>query len=247
MPRPRLASESVAGRRPYQEDAVLAEALPDGRLLLAVADGMGGHAAGEVASAVALATLLDAVRAGRTLADAFRDANAGVHAKARDPDKQGMGTTLVAVLVQGGRYEVANVGDSRAYLLDEDGIHQLTRDHSFAREARERGQPEAEVLASKWRDALTRCIGIDAEVEVDVFGPFTVEADTALVLCSDGLHKALSEEEVRTVFGRSNRTGDAAEALVSAAYEAGSDDNISVMIAEFGEIPREGRVGPAPG
>ncbi len=245
-PGPRLASESVAGRRPYQEDAILAERLPNGRFLLAVADGMGGHAAGEVASALALEVLAEAVRAGISLDEAFRRANARVHGKAREPDKQGMGTTLVAVLVDEERYEVANVGDSRGYLVSAAGIRQLTRDHSFAAEARKRGQPEAEVMASKWRDALTRCIGIDPEVEVDLFGPYTVESGTALLLCSDGLYKALPDGDVRMVFGRSNGPLGAARALASAAYEGGSDDNISVVVAEFGEVPRELPPGPLP-
>lgn len=218
---------------------MLAETLEDGRLLLAVADGMGGHAAGEVASALALETLVEAVRGGSALDDAFRLANTRVNEKAREPDKVGMGTTLVAVLVDDGLYEVANVGDSRGYLLSSDGIRQLTRDHSFVAEALKRGQPQAEVMASRWKDALTRCIGIGPEVDVDVFGPFTVQTGTALVLCSDGLHKTLSDAELRTVFGRSDGPGGAAQALTAAAWEGGSDDNISVVVAEFGKIPRE--------
>lgn len=238
-PRPSIAFESVAGRRAHQEDAVFAETLEDGRLLVAVADGMGGHAAGEVASALALETLTEAVREGSALDDAFRLANARVNEKARDPDKQGMGTTLVAVLVDDGLYEVANVGDSRGYLLSSEGIRQLTCDHSFASEALRRGQPEAEVMASKWKDALTRCIGIDPEVDVDVFGPFTVQTRTALLLCSDGLYKALSDAELRTVFGRSNGPEGAVQALAAAAWEGGSDDNISVVLVEFDRIARD--------
>jgi serine/threonine protein phosphatase PrpC len=239
VPGPRLASASVAGRRRYQQDAILAEVLPDGRVLLAVADGMGGHAAGEVASALALDTLLAGVREGSPLEVAFVRANTRVRDEARRPDKRGMGTTLVAVLVDAGRFEVANVGDSRAYLVSPEGIRQLTHDHSFAAEATERGRPAAEIRASRWRDALTRCVGMDAEVEVDVFGPFTVQTRTALVLCSDGLYKALTDLEVRTVFVRSRGPDEAARELASAAFESGSEDNISVVVAEFGEVPRE--------
>jgi len=245
VPGPRLASASVSGRRPYQQDAVVGETLPDGRVLLAVADGMGGHAAGEVASALALETLRAEVRGGSPLDVAFVRANARVHEAARQPGRQGMGTTLVAVVVDEGRYEVANVGDSRAYLVSPEGIRQLTRDHSFAAEATERGRPAAEILASRWRDALTRCVGIDAEVEVDVFGPFTVETRTALVLCSDGLHKALTDVELRTVFVHSEGPEGAARELASSALESGSDDNVSVVVAEFGEVPREPARGSA--
>lgn len=246
MTTPRLATESLAGRRPYQEDSVLAETLPDGRTLLAVADGMGGHAAGEVASALALQTLVDALGEGKPIGEAFSLANARVHAKSREPGKQGMGTTLVAVLLDGARYEVANVGDSRGYLVSPDGIRRITEDHSFVAEALKRGQPEEEALSSQWKDALTRCIGIDGAVEVDVYGPFDVEASTALMLCSDGLYKALPDPELRAVFGRSSGPRGAAQALAAAAYERGSDDNISVVIAEFGEVPRERAAGTIP-
>lgn len=219
---------------------MLVEQLPDGRMLLAVADGMGGHAAGEVASALALDALHEEVRGGATLEGAFLRANACVNEEARDPARQGMGTTLVAALVDDGRFEVANVGDSRSYLVSPEGIRQLTRDHSFAAEAIERGRAEADIMASKWRDALTRCIGVGSQVDVDVFGPFTVQTRTALVLCSDGLYKALTDGELRTVFGRSEGAEGAAHDLASAAYQSGSDDNISVVVAEFGEVPREG-------
>ena len=132
---PRLAIESIAGQRPYQEDAVLARSLSDGRVLVAVADGMGGHAAGEVASALALETLVSTLEDGKGLDVAFRLANREVHEKAHEPGKQGMGTTLVAALVEEGEYFIANVGDSRGYLISGDGIRQLTEDHSFVAEA----------------------------------------------------------------------------------------------------------------
>ncbi|HSR40748.1 MAG TPA: protein phosphatase 2C domain-containing protein [Longimicrobiales bacterium] len=236
----RLATECVAGQRPYQEDAVLTESLSDGRTLVAVADGMGGHAAGEVASALALETLVEALEDGRTLGDAFELANGRVRAEADEPGKRGMGTTLVAAVVDGGSYQVANVGDSRGYLLSGDGIRQITKDHSFVAEAVDRGTPREEAEASKWRDALTRSIGTDAEVNVDLFGPFPVEPDSALLLCSDGLYKVLSDTAVKEVYARSGGPDGAAQALVAAALEGGSDDNISVAIAEFGEVPRVG-------
>jgi PPM family protein phosphatase len=236
---PRLAVESIAGQRPYQEDSVLAETLPDGRTLLAVADGMGGHAAGEVASQLALETLVEAVREGRSLSEGFRLANERVHRMAMDPGKQGMGTTLVAVLVEGTSYWVANVVDSRAYLVSARDIRRLTEDHSFVAEAMKRGQSEAEAMSTPWRDALTRSIGTELEVEADVTGPHSLEPDAAFVICSDGLYKALSDDEIREHFVRTGGVEGAAETLVSAALNEGSDDNISVAIAEYGEVPRE--------
>lgn len=239
---PRLAVESIAGLRPYQEDSVLAETLADGRTLLAVADGMGGHAAGEVASALALETLSAAISDGQPLGDAFRLANSRVHAMASEPGKQGMGTTLTAVLVDGSEYSVANVGDSRVYLISPEGIRRLTEDHSFVAEAMKRGQSEEEAMATPWRDALTRSIGTDEQVEVDVFGPFPLENDAAFLICSDGLYKTLSDEGMNELFGRSSTPRGAAQTLVSAAYDGGSDDNISVAIAEYGEVPRQSGV-----
>ena len=236
---PRLAVESIAGQRPYQEDSVLAETMADGRTLVAVADGMGGHAAGEVASALALKTLSEAIVEGQQLADAFRLANSRVHEMASEPGKQGMGTTLVAVLADAEEFSVANIGDSRAYLVSAGGIRRLTEDHSFVAEAIRRGQSEEEAMATPWRDALTRSVGTDPEVEVDVFGPFPLEPDTAFLICSDGLYKTLSDDQLRDLFAKSRAARGAAQALVTTAFDNGSDDNISVAIAEYGKVPRE--------
>jgi serine/threonine protein phosphatase PrpC len=235
---PRLAVESIPGKRPYQEDSVFADVLADGRTLVAVADGMGGHAAGEVASALALRTLQDALAEGKELGDAFRMANDRVHNMAAEPGKQGMGTTMVAVLISGNEFRVANVGDSRAYQLSAQGIRQLTDDHSFVAEAMRRGQSKAEAMATPWRDALTRSIGTEPEVEVDVFGPFPLNGNSAFLICSDGLYKSLTDEDLQEAFMLSRSPSGAAQALVTAAFDGGSDDNISVVIAEYGEVPR---------
>jgi serine/threonine protein phosphatase PrpC len=217
---------------------VFADVLTDGRTLVAVADGMGGHAAGEVASALALQTLQDALAQGRELGDAFRLANERVHRMATEPGKQGMGTTMTAVLVDGSQFRVANVGDSRVYVVSASGIRQLTDDHSFVAEAMKRGQSKAEAMATPWRDALTRSFGTEEVVDVDVFGPFPLEHDSAFVICSDGLYKTLTDDDLRELFVRSGGPRGAAQAMVSAAFDGGSDDNISVAIAEYGEVPR---------
>lgn len=236
---PHLAVESIAGQRPYQEDSALAETLADGRTLIAVADGMGGHAAGEVASQLALDTLVEAVRGGQRLDEAFRLANERVHRTAMEPGKQGMGTTLVAIVVDGSDFWVANVGDSRVYSITPRGIRRLTEDHSFVAEAMKRGQSEAEAMATPWKDALTRSIGTEAEVQADVTGPHALEQDVAFLICSDGLYKTLSDDEIRELFVRSGGVQGAAQSIVAAAFDAGSDDNISVAIAEYGEVPRD--------
>ena len=236
----RLASESVPGRRPYNEDSLLVHTLPDGRVLVAVADGMGGHAAGGVASALALEVLREAVIDGADLATGCVLANGRVYAQASaEPDKLGMGTTLVTMLADGHEFVIANVGDSRAYRIDSDGVHRLTEDHSYVAEAIRGGQSEEEARRSPWRNALTRAIGSGLDVKVDVFGPFPLEGDLVVLLCSDGLFKALSDGEIRQLFAASADAGDAARALVAAAYEAGSDDNITVVVAEHGQVPRD--------
>jgi serine/threonine protein phosphatase PrpC len=158
---------------------------------------------------------------------------------ATEPGKQGMGTTMVAVLITGGEFRVANVGDSRAYLVTADGIRQLTDDHSFVAEAMKRGQSKAEAMATPWRDALTRSIGTEPDVDVDVFGPFPMQGNSAFLICSDGLYKTLAEDDLRDLFMQSGGTRGAAQAMVTAAFDGGSDDNISVVIAEYGDVPRD--------
>lgn len=200
---------------------------------------MGGHAAGEVASALAIQTLRQAIEAGGDLGEACRLANQQVHAQAQsDPGRKGMGTTLVTLLLEDGRFTVANVGDSRAYLVSADGVRQITHDHSFAAEAIRRGQSEEEARRSPFKDALTRSIGTEAKVEVDVFGPFPMASGTAVLLCSDGFYKTVGAGELRRVFTESTDAHDAARTLVSAAFDAGSDDNITVVVAESGRVPR---------
>ncbi len=121
-------------------------------------------------------------------------------------------------------------------MISGEGIRQLTNDHSFVAEAVKRGQSEAEAMAGPWRDALTRSIGVSEDVEVDVFGPMDVTANSALLVCSDGLYKTLPDGELLSIYARSGGARGAAQSLVSSAFENGSDDNISVAIAEYGEV-----------
>jgi protein phosphatase len=229
----RVATETVVGRREENQDSVLAQRLPGGGLLLAVADGMGGHAAGDVASSLALETVKTAIEAGEGLREAVLLANRRVNERGQEPDFHGMGTTLTVVLLTDDEFHVANVGDSRCYTLDGGGIRQLTEDHSFLAEAVRRGQPRELAMASQWKDALIRSIGTSDEVEVDLFGPFPAEEDTILLLCSDGLYKALGDGELSDIIQSAESVDAAAQALVSAAYEKGSDDNITAAVAEI--------------
>lgn len=228
------------GRRRTNQDAVVVRSLGAEREVVAVADGMGGQAAGEVASSRTLEVLLAELEAGTGLAAAVRAANTVVHRDATDhAEWRGMGTTLVAMLRVGNTYTIANVGDSRAYRVTAAGAEQITVDHSFAAEAlREGRMSEAEAAASPWRNALTRALGTEPDVEVDLFGPFSTEPAHAVVLCSDGVYKALPDDAIgRYVLG-TGTVESAAEALASLAFRRGSDDNISVATVEFGRLPR---------
>lgn len=226
------------GRRPANEDAVLVEALFGDRDLIAVADGMGGHAGGEVASGKALETVLGVLESSNDLAGAIREANQALQrASAANPEWRGMGTTLVALLRVGESYYIANVGDSRAYRVDADGIHQITEDHSFTAEAVSSGRlSEDEAERSPWRNALTRAVGTDADVEVDVFGPYALEPPHVILLCTDGLYRVMSDEELGSEVLSGRDRVDGARDLVASALRRGSSDNISVALVEFGDV-----------
>lgn len=229
------------GRRRQNEDAVLVAALSGGRQLVAVADGMGGHAAGEVASARALEALRTALDDGAELSAAARQANAAVYAEATSgAGRSGMGTTLVAALIDAdGSYRVVNVGDSRAYRIDEAAVSQVTEDHSFVAEAIRSGELSAEEAASsRWKNALTRAIGTDEEVTPDIFGPFAISEPHILVLCSDGLYKVLADSLLHDAVLGTPDIQSAVPVLAALAYRQGSDDNISVVCVECGRVPR---------
>jgi protein phosphatase len=228
---------SFSGRRTSNQDSVVAGRLGDGRELIAVADGMGGHQGGEVASQRALDTLVASLEAGRSLRESMADANAAVYQAAQDNAAwTGMGTTLVALLRSGDRYYVANVGDSRAYCVSDRAIRQITDDHSFLAEALRANQMTAEAArTSRWRNALTRAIGTDAQVEVDVFGPFDVQPSDTVVLCSDGLHGSISDEAMLSCIRQNQDVWGAAMCLADQAYRNGSTDNISVVVISFAE------------
>lgn len=223
------------GRRPVNQDAVLAVRLSDGRELVAVADGMGGHSAGEVASRRALEVVWQQLKAGVDLRSAVRAANVSIHAAAEgNPGWSGMGTTLVAMLRTADRYEIANVGDSRAYRITVNEVSQLTTDHSFAAEAMQHARLGNDTIAqSRWRNALTRALGTDVDVDVDVFGPFDTSEPHAVLLCTDGLYRTLSEDVLRENVWSAADPWTAARALASEAYRSGSSDNISAAVVVF--------------
>ena len=202
----------------------------------AVADGMGGHSAGQIACELALKTVIENYYASpsadteASLRRAVIEANALIYESAQAiPDRQGMGTTLTAVVVLEDRLTVAQVGDSRAYLLRRHQISQLTEDHSWVAEQVRLGTMTlAEAQVSPFRNIITRSIGTSAVVEPDVFTHDLQVGDT-LVLCSDGLSGHLEPFEIETITEQHSPSA-AALTLVEAANERGGRDNITALV-----------------
>jgi protein phosphatase len=222
--------------RAENQDRVFAGPLPgDGeRHLFAVADGVGGREGGAWASERALELLTEALSApGSSLRGAADTANRGVFEDASKREHRGAATTLVAVLVEGTTFTWANVGDSRAYILRNRQLHQLTRDHSFVEEEITAGRlTREEAATSPHRNVITRSIGHHPEVEVDSKGPFQLEPGDIFLLCSDGLHQLVTVAEM-TERALLLEPAPAAEALVRLANQRGGPDNVSVVIFAF--------------
>ncbi len=195
------AATDVGRVRDGNEDAYLVD---DAMGLVAVADGIGGHRAGEVASATAVEALRASITSGRTLRESIEDANAAVFAKAQtDMNLRGMGTTLtVGTLVAGNTILLGHVGDSRAYLLHEGELRQVTVDHSLVEELVQEGRLTAdEAAVHPQRSIITRSIGTDPTVAVDVY-PVELSPGDRLVLCSDGLTDMVHTEEIAATLRR---------------------------------------------
>jgi serine/threonine protein phosphatase PrpC len=241
------AGKSHIGRvRTVNQDAIaeLRQGEPPLHVLV-VADGMGGHRGGEVASQMAVEALLETLRAGakapaEDLRLGFQAANRRVHAAGReDPALFGMGTTLVCLLFDAqDRAWIAHVGDSRAYRLRGDRLEPLTADHSVVGELVRRGRiDEEEARHHPQRNELLRAIGTQEEVEVDVREVESLPGDRFL-LCSDGLSSLVEDAEIAALLA-DVPLADAVDALVERANERGGFDNVSVQVAEV--PPAEGR------
>lgn len=212
----------------------------EGTNLFAVADGMGGHAGGEVASRMAIETLSSAFSRKPTaegLAAAVREANEAVWIHSQNnPDLRGMGTTMTAMaLVQNDEADVlylVNVGDSRAYQLHDGVLVQVTQDHSLAEEMVRNGEMTAsEAAVHPHRHILTRALGVAPEVELDVWALNPSRGDRYL-LCSDGLTNELEGRQIRQVLSSVLHPQEAANILVQAARTHGGSDNITVVVVD---------------
>jgi protein phosphatase len=229
----------VGSVRQVNEDAVYGD-----DALIVVADGMGGHAAGEVASGMTVKAIADGFAVDATiegLERAFAQANRDVLADAAaKPERQGMGTTAIALglaLHDGHTVPVlVHVGDSRAYQFRDGALRQLTDDHSVAEEWVRQGRltPEEAAVHPK-RHQLTRCVGIGPDMPVDVVSVIAEPGDR-LVLCSDGLSNELGDEELARLAGADAPLSDVVTSLVAAANAHGGRDNITVAVVEFDEV-----------
>ena len=203
--------------------------------LFAVADGMGGHAAGEVASEIAvnvLAELAPKDLDGAALEHAVEEANHEIIRAARDGrGRDGMGTTLTACMLENERLVIAQVGDSRAYLLHHGKLQQLTRDHSLMADMIEAGQltPE-EARHHPQRSVITRALGSDPNTRPDMY-EINVETGDRLLVCSDGLSSMIEDEQIEAVMRRVPDPQRCASQLVNEAIAAGGHDNVTVIVS----------------
>ena len=203
--------------------------------LFAVADGMGGHAAGEVASEIAvnvLAELAPKDLDGAALEHAVEEANHEIIRAARDGrGREGMGTTLTACMLENERHVIAQVGDSRAYLLHHGKLQQLTRDHSLMADMIEAGQltPE-EARHHPQRSVITRALGSDPNTRPDMY-EINVETGDRLLVCSDGLSSMIEDEQIEAVMRRVPDPQRCASQLVNEAIAAGGHDNVTVIVS----------------
>jgi PPM family protein phosphatase len=235
------AGSDVGRRRPLNQDSAVTSPR-----LLAVADGMGGHAHGEIASAVAVGALagMDAELRGtdlsavgdltHALARAVSDAAAKLTALAKeDTSLRGTGTTVVAMLFDGARIGILHVGDSRAYRLRDGELQRLTRDHTLVQALVDEGRITAEeALEHPRRSMLMRTLQDGSTVEPDLLHEEAKSGDR-LLICSDGVTAVLSDAEIREVLAGSAEPGTVVERLITLANEGGGPDNITCIVADL--------------
>ncbi|MBQ8972606.1 MAG: Stp1/IreP family PP2C-type Ser/Thr phosphatase [Clostridia bacterium] len=224
--------------RPINEDSYY---LPQGdEQFCAVADGMGGHNAGEVASQLAVRTFAERMRESHcdafSIRRAVRQANEAVFTEAcRDSGKYGMGTTFTGLCVREGTAYIAHVGDSRAYRLRNGALERLTTDHSLVEEMVRSGliTPEEARVHPK-RNYITRALGTGWALEIDLY-PQVIRPGDVYLLCTDGLSSQLEEKEMLRLLQQEGDWSERLKMLVDAALQAGGTDNITAMAVVFEE------------
>ena len=211
--------------------------------LLAVADGMGGAAAGEVASKLAVTTLREELADDANgeamslrLIEAVENTNSRVWEYAQQhPELRGMGTTLTAAIISNGLAYVAQIGDSRAYLLRGENITQVTKDQSLVQRWLDAGILDAEeAQIHQFRNMLTQALGVGPAVKV-ALTEFPLYRNDYLLLCSDGLSNKISPQEMGQTLWKSNSISESCRKLIDEANQRGGEDNITVIVARFDE------------
>ena len=232
--------------RTIDEDSILAADLSFGInsenekfLLLAVADGMGGHAKGEEASKIALNTLTKSVipelfeekSFTELLENGIKNANQEIlDYTSKNPESSGMGTTAVCALVKGNDVHLANVGDSRAYVISNDEIRRVTKDHSYVQALIDEGKiTEEEAREHPQKNVITKAVGIMESVEPDTM-KLTLDNDESLLLCCDGVIAHLPDEDIHKIICDADDPQNACQQIVDLANERGGTDNISLII-----------------
>ncbi len=231
----------VGQKRTVNQDFVFTSETPVGNLpnLFVVADGMGGHKAGDFASSYAVEILLSTIREDensnpvKIIRAAIENANTQLLREASDNEAMsGMGTTMVLVTIVGHYAYVANVGDSRLYLIDEDKISQITKDHSLVEEIVRMGEISRDDARNHPdKNIITRALGAGRDVDVDFFDIRLTPGDI-LLLCSDGLSNMVPDEDIRQVILTSETLEETGLRLVSMANDNGGRDNIAVVLVE---------------
>lgn len=232
--------ESHVGQvRKLNEDSFLMQVSPDGAEgYFVVCDGMGGAKAGDVASRLATEVFARQMagraadkKAAERVKDAMQAANESVWQHSRNsPDLEGMGTTMVCMAVGKGEVVVGNIGDSRAYLIDDEGIRQITQDHSLVGEMLERGElTPYQAQRHPSRNVITRAIGVGSRVTCDIFQVPRKEGQYIL-LCTDGLTGEVSEPEIYYEVFQSDLPEKACQTLIEIANSRGGHDNITVVL-----------------
>jgi serine/threonine protein phosphatase PrpC len=223
--------------------------VPD-RAVFIVADGMGGHAAGEVASEMAVRIIaqelgdvreLDDVMAAQRIREAIREANAAIFDRTlTEHDKRGMGTTATTLAFLGPRYLIGQVGDSRAYMLRDGYLLQLTKDHSYVQEQVDAGYltPE-DARTHPYSNVITRCVGANEDVIPDTYVG-TLRAGDVFLLASDGLTGMIDDPRLHQILQSSREPQELAEKLVSEANRLGGLDNITVIIVRIDAVEQNG-------
>jgi len=235
-------------KRTNNEDAyiILTEQISCLSNLYIVADGMGGHQAGEIASSDAIKAFCDYIRSRDCeiedildfLTDATKHANREIFEKScKDPAFTGMGTTFTACTIKDSKGYVSHIGDSRIYIVNENGIKMLTTDHSYVQEMVKAGElTQEEADCHPIRNALTRALGTSVDLQVDGY-IFDVKRGDKILMCTDGLTNMISENEIKDIVQGSENLEEATEELIRMANENGGADNITnILIEVVGDI-----------